>query len=77
MVVRAIRQATTVAVKQSPGLRWPAQIVPVCKGEDIHLSTANVAGALYQWSGPALYTSNLQNPDIFNAQDVNGCESMF
>ena len=45
---------------------------PVCKGEDIHLSTANVAGALYQWSGPALYTSNLQNPDIFNAQDVNG-----
>jgi hypothetical protein len=66
------KATTNVAVKQSPSLPLASANSPVCKGEDIHLSTALVAGALYQWSGPALYTSNVQNPDIFNAQDVNG-----
>lgn len=65
------RATTNVTVKQSPAAPVANSNSPVCKGEDIHLTTNTVNNALYQWTGPALFTSNNQNADIFNAQDVN------
>ena len=37
---------------------------PVCAGEPIQLTTGPQPGAIYHWSGPNGFTSNLQNPTI-------------
>jgi large repetitive protein len=37
---------------------------PVCQGGDIQLSTDEVLGATYTWSGPDGFTSNLREPVI-------------
>lgn len=47
---------------------------PVCVGETIELSAATVLGAQYLWDGPAGFQSNVQNPQIANAQFSNGGE---
>jgi gliding motility-associated-like protein len=44
---------------------------PICVGSDIHLSTAPVNNATYQWTGPNGYTSTLQNPIISNATAIS------
>jgi gliding motility-associated-like protein len=44
---------------------------PVCINGTINLNSAAVAGAVYVWSGPNGFTSNLQNPTIPNATAVN------
>ncbi len=45
---------------------------PVCVGETIQLNAALVGGATYQWSGPNGFISSQQNPQVPNAQYVNG-----
>ncbi len=37
---------------------------PVCVGGTLQLSAANVPQAAYQWTGPAGFISNVQNPSI-------------
>lgn len=44
---------------------------PVCVGQTIQLSAANVTNATYNWTGPAGFTSQLQNPVIYNAQTIH------
>jgi gliding motility-associated-like protein len=39
---------------------------PICEGQTLSLSTPNLAGAAYSWSGPNFYTSNLRTPTISN-----------
>ncbi len=41
---------------------------PVCLGETILLTAADAPGAIYNWTGPNGFSSNLQNPIIPNAQ---------
>jgi len=44
---------------------------PYCTGENIQLSSSG--GSFYEWSGPAGFTSNLQNPFIGNSTNtMNG-----
>jgi gliding motility-associated-like protein len=43
----------------------------LCEGIDLQFSTALVAGATYNWSGPSGFTSSLQNPTITNVQQNN------
>ncbi len=40
---------------------------PVCTGSDILLSCQGSTSDTYSWTGPAGFSSNLQNPDIPNA----------
>ncbi len=40
---------------------------PICAGETLQLSASTVPGALYSWTGPSGFVSNLQNPVILSA----------
>ncbi|HEX6914148.1 MAG TPA: PKD domain-containing protein [Chitinophagaceae bacterium] len=46
---------------------------PVCSGETLSFtaSTTTPGAIIYTWSGPAGFSSNLQNPNIINASSVN------
>lgn len=44
---------------------------PLCVGQTINLTAASVTNATYNWTGPAGFTSNQQNPQITNAQPAN------
>lgn len=37
-------------------------VTPICQGENIQLAATNWPGAIYQWRGPAGWSSNQQNP---------------
>lgn len=39
-------------------------VAAVCEGEDVQLGAATVANAVYEWTGPANFTSAEQNPMI-------------
>ncbi len=45
---------------------------PICVGENLNLQASAVAGATYAWTGPAGFSSIMQNPSISNAQTANG-----
>ena len=61
---------TTVTVTAAPPAPQPLA-ASVCEGDSLRLQ-ANAAGfASYSWSGPAGFVSNLQNPIIANASQVN------
>jgi len=65
-----VASGTTNVVITPPTVLTPSNTGPYCAGATINLS---VVGAVsYTWTGPNLFTSNLQNPSIGNAQVVNG-----
>ena len=39
---------------------------PLCPGQTLNLTATTIAGATYSWTGPAGFTSTLQNPTITN-----------
>jgi gliding motility-associated-like protein len=43
---------------------------PVCEGDSIALFSS-ISGATYAWTGPDGFTSNLQNPVIYNSTSAN------
>lgn len=60
---------------------------PICVGGDINLSASQVPGASYEWGGPLVYWSPVQNATRTGAQIIhsgkywvksvmNGCESL-
>jgi len=44
---------------------------PICMGQTLQLSAQPVNSAVYNWWGPANFTSTLQNPSIPNATTAN------
>lgn len=77
----------TVVVNPTPATPVVGSNSPVCAGNTINLTGSTIAGATYFWSGPAGYTSNVQNPTIATATVamagtyslyvvVNGCTSL-
>jgi gliding motility-associated-like protein len=78
--------STVVVVNQTPIAPTASSNSPVCIGSNLNLTASNVAGAIYQWTGPNGFSSNLRNPVISNASaaasgvysvtvTVNGCTS--
>ncbi len=45
---------------------------PLCVGQTLSLSTAAVAGAIYNWSGPNGFSSSVQNPTKTNVSATDG-----
>lgn len=82
-------QATiAVVVNATPAAPTAGSNSPICDGSTLNLTSNLVAGATYSWTGPAGFTSSLQNPSIPNATGansgtysvtvtVNGCTSAF
>ncbi|MEI7802312.1 MAG: PKD domain-containing protein, partial [Bacteroidota bacterium] len=77
----------TVVLFPSPTAPQPGNNAPFCTGNTLDLTAATVAGATYSWTGPAGFTSSLQNPSIPNTTaanagnysltiNVNGCNSL-
>lgn len=55
---------TTVAVNSALSLSAGPLNNPVCQGSVISLTSTYERGAVYAWSGPNGFSSNLQNPSI-------------
>ena len=55
---------TTVVVNALPATPVATNTGPYCAGATISLSTPNVGGAIYAWTGPLAYTSAIRNPTI-------------
>lgn len=58
----SIAATTTVVVNPIPATPTATATTPVCSGSTITFSTPTVTGATYSWTGPATFTSALQNP---------------
>jgi len=44
---------------------------PICEDNTLSLNTSSINNATYHWSGPNGFSSNLQNTEVINAQEVN------
>jgi gliding motility-associated-like protein len=77
---------TTVLVKPTPATPTAGSNSPICSGNTLVLTAANVPTASYNWTGPAGYTTITQNPTRANAlpamsgtytviATINGCVS--
>lgn len=81
---RSENSTVNVAVLPLPAAPTLSTNGAVCVGNVLQLNTPNVTGASYRWTGPAGFTSTVQNPSISNATvsnagtyilslTVNGC----
>src|SRR5690606_19609061 len=59
--------STTLVVNPAPIAPAVSSNGPVCQGNPINLTAPLVSGATYSWSGPAGFSSTLQNPTIASA----------
>jgi gliding motility-associated-like protein len=57
----------SITVNPVPPTPAPLSNSAICAGETLQLTTGNVLGATYNWTGPNGYTSTEQNPYIVNA----------
>lgn len=79
------KDTTTAAVYPIPAKPSANHNTPICTGETLLLTASTIAGATYNWSGPA-FSAASQNPSVPNLQPVgagayvvsttvNGCTS--
>lgn len=77
----------TVDLRDIPSAPSIPAVASICEGGNIQLGTTAIPGAVYQWTGPAGFTSSEQNPLLANAGTaasgqyslkvvVNGCPSV-
>ncbi len=62
-----VNSTYTITVNPKPATPLVSSNSPVCNGASLMLTTPAVASAIYTWTGPNGFTSNLQNPEIANA----------
>ena len=53
-----------VVVNPLPATPTPTANTPLCVGQTLNLGASTVPGATYNWTGPNLFSSTLQNPSI-------------
>lgn len=62
---------TSATVNGVPAAPVASNNSPFCAGNTLNLGASAISGAVYNWSGPNGFSSNVQNPVINNAQTVN------
>lgn len=65
---------TNVIVRRNPSTPTASTNSPICAGDTLKLTTSNIVAGpspTFAWSGPAGFTSSLQNPIIVNASNAN------
>jgi len=62
-----VNSTYTITINPKPATPVVSSNSPVCNGTSLMLTTPAVASAIYTWTGPNGFTSNLQNPEIANA----------
>ncbi|XZF13475.1 T9SS type A sorting domain-containing protein [Chitinophagaceae bacterium MMS25-I14] len=79
----------TITVRPAPAVPVAGSNSPIAIGDTVMLNAqSSTAGVTYNWTGPNAYTSNLQNPEIYNAAgsmsgsyivyaSQNGCNSPY
>jgi hypothetical protein len=68
---------TEVIIGRQPANPVATSNSPVCSGEIVQLFATQQNGVSYLWSGPNVYTSTAQNPQLVNAQTgLNGVYSV-
>lgn len=82
-----LKDTVAVYVKPFPAKPVANNDLVLCSGQTINLTSSSVTtGVSYSWTGPASYTSNIQNPIISNSTtgmtgayivttDLNGCKT--
>ncbi len=60
-----------VIINPTPAAPVAGSNAPLCIGNTLNLTASTIAGATYNWSGPAAFSSALQNPSIVGATAVN------
>lgn len=63
--VSTSRASVTVTVNPLPTAN-PSSNSPLCVGDNLNLTTDNVPGATYSWTGPNGFTSSAEDPTINN-----------
>jgi alpha-tubulin suppressor-like RCC1 family protein len=63
-------RTTSVAVNSGTGPNAGSNS-PVCQGNAIYLSSSNLSGGIYSWTGPNNFSSNVQFPSVSNAQSIH------
>lgn len=80
------KDTETVVINPIPAAPTAGSNSPLCTGNTLSLTASPVAGASYNWTGPASFSSAIQNPSRANVQlsyvgiysvtaTVNGCTS--
>ncbi len=54
---------TAVVVNTTPATPTASSNTPVCAGSTINLTTPNVGGATFAWTGPSAFTAAVRNPN--------------
>ncbi len=67
----AFSNILNIEVQQQPDQPIVTGTQMICSGGNIQLETTAVPNAIYTWTGPAGFTSDVRNPNIFNATSVN------
>jgi len=57
---------TTVVINAIPATPVPSNNSPLCAGGTLNLTTSDVTGGIFNWTGPDGFTSTQQNPSIAN-----------
>ncbi|NDA63006.1 MAG: fibronectin type III domain-containing protein, partial [Chitinophagia bacterium] len=63
---------TTRVVLSDPSGMIATGNSPICQGGTLQLSTGQIGGTLYNWSGPNGFTSSLRTPSLINILPVSG-----
>ncbi|MCS6904821.1 MAG: hypothetical protein NZ576_05485, partial [Bacteroidia bacterium] len=64
--------ASTIVTVNTPALPpSPTSNSPICEGSSLFLTARTSINATYQWSGPAGFTSTLQNPSLVGVTSSN------